>query len=536
MKELVSHLTAPTPVSAPIPGREAAMQRNADGRGYAFTLDRWARLRRFLILGSAGGTYYASERKLTVENAAVVRECLAEDAVKTVAEISRVSLGGLAKQQEPTLLALALCCAADPATPQGVVARRCAEAALTRIVRTGTMLFQFLTAVTALRGWSSGLRRAVGRWYDEKRGGDDGQWEPLAYQLIKYRQRDGWTHRDAVRLSHPKRLPRDLARWMTGKSHDAAALPKQIRGYEQLRGADNALGAALLVTEYDLPWEAVPTELHGEPAVWAALLPTMPPQALIRNLGRLTNLGLLAPGGQMVGTVRARLLATDAIRRARVHPFAIWVALKTYAAGAGLRSSWTPNPAITDLLNAVFVAALDTLPPLNQRLALVLDGSASMNTAVLGGLCSAAEATAVMAYTLHRQAPESLVFGFSSEAWLIPNASPGQRLDDYVQAVLARRLATNTDLSCVVPLLEAMAQFRPDALIAMTDGEMNGGWQPSQAVVRYRGARRMPTVVVATTASATSLADPQDAQWFNAVGCDASLPEVIGTILRGEVA
>ena len=57
------------PDREPIPG--ANQVPNSAG-GYAWELDDWARLDRFLILGSEGGTYYVSERKLTKDNAACV--------------------------------------------------------------------------------------------------------------------------------------------------------------------------------------------------------------------------------------------------------------------------------------------------------------------------------------------------------------------------------------------------------------------------------------------------------------------------------
>ena len=55
-----------TPQSAPIPGTSQVP--NSAG-GFAFAVDDWTRLDRFLILGAEGGTYYATERKLTRENA-----------------------------------------------------------------------------------------------------------------------------------------------------------------------------------------------------------------------------------------------------------------------------------------------------------------------------------------------------------------------------------------------------------------------------------------------------------------------------------
>ena len=39
--------------------------------GAAYPVDDWKRLERFLVLGAEGGSYYATERTLTVNTAAV---------------------------------------------------------------------------------------------------------------------------------------------------------------------------------------------------------------------------------------------------------------------------------------------------------------------------------------------------------------------------------------------------------------------------------------------------------------------------------
>ena len=67
--------------SAPIPGADQVP--NSAG-GFVWTVDDWARLRRFLILGSEGGSYYANEWTLTRENAQAVERCLAADGERTV--------------------------------------------------------------------------------------------------------------------------------------------------------------------------------------------------------------------------------------------------------------------------------------------------------------------------------------------------------------------------------------------------------------------------------------------------------------------
>ncbi|HLT36755.1 MAG TPA: hypothetical protein VK034_10725, partial [Enhygromyxa sp.] len=63
------------PQSEPASPRQA---RNNAG-GYSFVLDDRARLERFLILGSEGGSYYVSERALTIDNGKCVERCLDAD-------------------------------------------------------------------------------------------------------------------------------------------------------------------------------------------------------------------------------------------------------------------------------------------------------------------------------------------------------------------------------------------------------------------------------------------------------------------------
>ncbi|MFN8559747.1 MAG: hypothetical protein U0531_21180 [Dehalococcoidia bacterium] len=62
--------TRVTPQGQPVPG--SAQVANSAG-GFAWAVDDWVRLDRFLILGSEGGSYYASEQTLTVENATATR-------------------------------------------------------------------------------------------------------------------------------------------------------------------------------------------------------------------------------------------------------------------------------------------------------------------------------------------------------------------------------------------------------------------------------------------------------------------------------
>ena len=92
-----------TPQSAPIPGTSQVA--NSTG-GFAFEVDDWTRLDRFLVLGSEGGSYYASEQTLTRDNARSVLHCVQLDGVRVVNRIVEVSEAGRAPKNDPALFAL----------------------------------------------------------------------------------------------------------------------------------------------------------------------------------------------------------------------------------------------------------------------------------------------------------------------------------------------------------------------------------------------------------------------------------------------
>ncbi len=103
-----------TPQTLPILG---STQTPDNAGGYAWAIDDWGRLDRFLVLGSEGGTYYVGEHKLTRENAEAVLRCIQADGLRVVQRIVEVSEAGRAPKQDPGIFALALCSAfGDAAT------------------------------------------------------------------------------------------------------------------------------------------------------------------------------------------------------------------------------------------------------------------------------------------------------------------------------------------------------------------------------------------------------------------------------------
>lgn len=511
---------------------DARQVQNSAG-GYTFVLDDVARLRRFLTLGVDGGTYYATERPLAVDNAAVVARLAADDPETLVATIVDVSTRGAAPRQNPALFALAYAASVPEAAPLAL-------AALPQVARTGTHLFTFAGYVEQFRGWGRGLRRAVGAWYTGKDA------ESLAYQAVKYRQREGWSHRDLLRLAHPATAVPELRAtfdWIVRGSLGEAT-PRFIEGFVRAGEATDAVSWARLVREYRLSWEMLPDAALGDPFVWDALLDVGVPQtALLRQLPRLTKLGMLPALGGRTAEVAARLSDGERLRRARVHPVNVLVAQRTYASGRSARGSgaWTPTPAVVDALDAAFYAAFGAVEPAGKRMLLGVDVSGSMGVPVSGLPITAREASAALALVQLATEPNSAAYGFSTrggygrDTVLAPlGISPRRRLDDALRVVDAMPFG-GTD--CALPMLYALEKgLAVDTFVVYTDNETwHGSIHPHQALREYREATGIAArlVVVGMTATQFTIADPSDPGMLDVAGFDSAVPGLITEFARG---
>jgi 60 kDa SS-A/Ro ribonucleoprotein len=530
---------------------------NSEG-GYVFEVDPWMRLRRFLILGSEGGSFYAGERDLTAESTEALDECIALDGARAVAEIVAISQAGRAAKNDPAIYALARCAAGDdPAT------RRAALGALPQVCRTSTHLFAFIAFASAWRGWGRALRRAVGAWYADR------PVDRLAHQAVKYRSREGMTHRDVLRLAHPGAavsagnptldISPEQARlfgWIV-RGGEADGLPRIVEGYLRVQAAATPAEAAALVREHDLPREALPSQHLADARVWEALLERMPMTAMIRNLATMTRVGLLTPGSDASDLVVGRLADAERIARARIHPIAVLIAARTYAAGRGVRGrgTWNPVTAVVDALDGAFYRAFGNVAPGGARTLLALDVSGSMAFSSIAGVpgLSAREASAAMALvTLAAEATTEVVgFHAGRGGWtarthglyagradgLTPlDLSPRQRLDDAVARISDLPFG-GTD--CAQPMRYALERGRSiDTFVIYTDSETwAGGIHPVEALRRYRAATGIAArlIVVGMVANRFSIADPNDAGMLDVVGFDTSTPEVIAGFGRGEL-
>jgi len=548
-----------TPQSQLIPGSTQVRNSNS---GYSWQVDDWTRLDRFLILGAESGTYYIGERELVKQNHDALIRCIKADGVRVVNRIVEISEAGRAPKNDPAIFALALV-----VTHGDTQAKTHAFANLSKVCRIGTHLFHFAEYVNSMRGWGRGLRNAVGHWYVD-RGADD-----LALQAVKYQQRDGWSHADLLRLAHPKApsIQHDaIFRWMLAgvdslgerevkrkvRGEDRVAkyaavgeLPKLVQAFEQAKRASIAGEIVKLIDEFDLPREAVPTQWLNEVVVWEALLERMPMTAMIRNLGKMTSLGLLAPFSNAKRLIVRKLRDETALKRSRIHPLAVLVAQKIYAQGHGDKGAlkWSPVSAVVDALDEAFYATFQNVEPCGKPVLLALDVSGSMAGSMIAGSCiSAREASAAMALITAATEPEHEIIAFSAASgghggkWgggessiTRVNLSPRMRLADVIKRVEAIPMG-GTD--CALPMLWA-ARNKLDVagFITYTDSETwAGNIHPAQALRQYRSefVGDAKAVVVGMTSNGFTLADPNDRGMMDVVGFDTLAPAVIADFVR----
>lgn len=504
--------------------------------GYTFEVDMWGQLDRWLILGGEGGTYYASERKITRDNAATVERCLDADGARAVKTIAQVSGSGRAPKNDPAIFALALACA-HPNKPT----RQAAMAAIPLVCRTGTHLFNFATMTKQLRGWGRGLRHGIASWYTGKLD------RQLAYQAVKYQARGGYSHRDLLRLAHPKVAPDSplapVLRWIV--TGEASGVPKIIEGWEAMKACGSSTEAVKLIREYGLTREMVRSEYLTDPHVWAALLAKMPMGAMVRNLGNMAKVGLLTPMSDASRAVAARLGDKHAMTASRLHPLALLVALTTYRSGRGVRGSgtWTPVQNVIDALDEAFYLAFGNVPATHARRLIALDVSGSMSCRTIAGLpgITPRVASAAMSMVTLRAEPNCHTVAFSGSAGWNANTeiktlplSGRQRLDDVVRTVSCLDFGS-TD--CSLPMLWALENnVEVDAIEIYTDNETwSGRIHPHQALEQYRQRTGLRTklVVVGMTATGFTIANPDDPGMLDVVGFDVAAPSVMSDFISG---
>jgi len=495
-----------------------------DAGGFVWAVGDWEILDRFLVLGTEGGTYYAGQSKLTRGAALTIEKLINQDGLRVVSRAVEMSVSGRIPKNDTALFVMAMAAElGDQKTRTAVYDE------LPKVARIGTHLFQYLD-FSEDHGWGYGKRRAVSSWYNGKTS------EKLAYQLIKYRNRFGWTHMDALRKSHATPVTpehQELFKWVTkGLSEEELSNAQSlVYAFEQMQKADSVGRVVDLIDKYKLPHETVPTDYKNHRTVQWALLQHMPIGAMIRNLGNMSKSTLLVEFSKATGLVIDRLEDEDALRKSRVHPIQVLAALITYQQGHGQRGSgeWTPVGSIVDALDAAFYASFGNVEPTGKRLVMGLDNSGSMGCGEVSGVAGLSPAMAAGAMAMvNAQVEKDVAFvAFTTRAEDIV-ITPKMRLAEVAEKLSQARRGTD----CAVPILWAQKKgIEADAFILLTDNQSwSGPKHAAAALSQYRKKTGLQSklVVCSMVYNRYTVGDPEDvSDSLNVVGFDTATPQLI---------
>lgn len=549
----------------PVPQTQKATkgQKRNNAGGFSFVVTDKSRLERFLILGTDGGTYYVNEQKLTDKNVDFIVKLIEQDPELVLNTVIEVSTSGRAYRNSYAIFVMALLFkhASKEYKAQGFLYNH-----LPQIARTSTHLFEFATYIEGLGGWGRAKREAVANWYTSKTP------DQLAYQAVKFRQRDGWTHRDLFRLSHPTGVDQQVGNFiLKGSVEDEA--PKILHGFA---AAQACTKTQTLIDVLDgvknLPWEAVPTSFHKNPELWKKLFDNgqLQGQALLRQITRLSKLGMFK---DMVFAreYANRLVDEEMIAKTRLHPIQYLLALIGHTEGQIQRNSyggrvfgfgyysdrqkdWVTSPIIAEALNAGFYEAFKHVEPANKRTFIGVDVSSSMSSQAMGIDLSCAQVAGAMAMSIARTEPYYDIRGFtagpvdtSSTMRFSPYSNRENGLHDLgITATTPlneamRKVQRNNfgSTDCSLPMeLAIKDKLEIDTFVVITDNETYAGNRhPHIALEDYRQKSGIDAklVVVGCTATKFSIANPNDPGMLDVVGSDSNLPKLVADFSSGRV-
>lgn len=519
-----------TPVGVRTPGRTDEVKNNTGG--FVFETSSESRLHRFMILGTEGGSYYATEKELTSSNINFILDMIRKDESLVRKVAVDVSVNGRAYKNSPALYTIAALLVFGNETREN-------RAAVAKIARTSTHLFEFAQYIKNIGGWGRAKRGAVADWYTSMSA------EDLAYQVVKYRQRNGWTHRDLFRLSHPKGVDSRVAAFVLKGENFGGGDGDIIDGFHAVQAAGSAKDVVRVLNTYkSLPWEAIPTQFLREAEVWKTLFANgqLNGQALVRNVTRMARIGAF---DDMVfaGQYADRLTDVEMIKRTRLHPIHFLNAAVVFEEGQynrkdwhyayGRNKDWKTNSKVLKALQDGFHLSFGAVEPSGKRHLLGIDVSGSMSvTAAVGIDLTAAQVSAAMAMTVVRTEPYSVVYGFA-DRFVDLGISESNSLASVMKKVQKSNFGS-TDMS--LPMQFARANgIEVDTFGVFTDNEINRGIKPTQALQAYRQATGIDARLGVFGVSATefTISDPQDRGQMDFVGFDASAPKVFRDFSAG---
>lgn len=531
---------------------ETLRQAAQNPRPARYTISHEQSLLRSLIFGGVNTVTARDTDPSSSDIATLVATMINHGEGEAVVRILKdVSVSGRSSRQNCLLFVLAKCCRS-----QDMSTKKAAYAAVQDICRIPTHVFQLITYIEnsgKTTGWGRGLRKALQLWYNSNARNP----MHLAMHITKYWSRQGWTHRDVFRLLHIKPvndaigfIVRFAVKGMKEAEEEylqdgyldrkqLEQVHKYLQAVEEVKRCEDVPRAVELVEKHSLVREQLRTELLNSPEIWATLLTKMPLHALLRNINKMTAVGLFDEP-QMVETVVSKIMNAEAMKKARMHPLKILVAHHTYQQGFGEKGKlkWEANQQIVEALDKAFYRSFEAVEPTNKRILIALDISGSMDCRLLSYSMSVREAATVMSMVTLRSEPNCDIVGFHNR--LIPLEMFKDRSKNLSQLIGETSRLGFGMTDCSKPMIWARKKQKSyDAFIIYTDSETNSQRiPPFMALEKYREKMNIPNaklIVVGMTTSNITIAQPNDLHMLDVVGFDPETPEIIREFLTGGV-
>jgi len=304
---------------------------------------------------------------------------------------------------------------------------------------------------------------------------------------------------------------------------------------------DATTAIAIMEKNKKIQREHLPSELLNTPQIWNSLLSGMGMTALVRNLGKLSQVGITSVRSpeiiKMLGDPKA-------VKESRIHPLQVLVGMKTYSQGKGDIGSmtWAPNSYITTALSTTFRQAFGNITPTGKRFMIGLDVSGSMGMSMCAGAknITPREGSVAMAMmTLHAEGAQNVhIYGFSNVFYSFNGKiRPEMTIQEAIKATDVPFGATD----CALPMTEALKMYISsgvgiDVFCVYTDNETYAPTiHPQVALEEYRRVTGIDAklIVIGMVANQLTIADPKDKNTLNLAGFDTSTPELISMFVRG---
>jgi 60 kDa SS-A/Ro ribonucleoprotein len=454
-------------------------------------------------------------------------------------------------------------------------------------------------------GWGRMRRKAISEFYvDEKKDA-----ARLLYLVTKYKQRHNWSHKAVVGYAHPKmsgeneatknlvlkyctrgyqKIEKECAELATKPGVDEKM--SEIINYISIIEKVNKLSPAndgdeekLLTilktygirekpTEFtsvtvtttmtnaepvenkegkkssiQIVREHLPTGFLNSKKVWEALLCDMPMTALIRNLGKMSSMGLFENEVNLSTAVNS-LTNKHKLKTARIHPMKVLLAMQIYQRGRGEKGdlTWQVNNKIVKALDDAFYMSFrqpevkdNYKTGKNYMLCLDVSGSMTFGGCVGCELITPAMASVAMAWVTWNVEDNVELMAFGGH--LEDMKKRGFTKDMLINEVLEKTSRINFGATdCSLPMVYALQKrLEMDVFIVYTDSDTWAGRvHPVTALKDYNKTmkRSAKLIVCGMQSNGFTIADPKDPNMMDIVGFDSAVPELISEFAKGNLS